>query len=57
MIFFYLNNFLLIAPRHRQRNIDTLKPMLDEKYGIKDLGPATPFLNINIVRNINARKL
>jgi hypothetical protein len=55
MVFFYVDDFLFIAPRHQQKEIQSLKTLLNEKYGIKDLGPATSFLNIRITRDTNSR--
>jgi Reverse transcriptase (RNA-dependent DNA polymerase) len=47
---------LRIAPKLWFKEISTLKIALHNKYGIKDLGPATSFLNIKITRDAEARK-
>jgi Reverse transcriptase (RNA-dependent DNA polymerase) len=56
-IFFYVDDFLLIAPKHQQAEIDNLKHLLNEKYEIKDYGPATSFLNIVISRDLDNHRL
>jgi hypothetical protein len=56
MVFFYVDDFLLLAPPARQKDIDDLKATLHKKYRIKDLGPIKSFLNISIKRDIPALK-
>jgi len=57
IIFFYVDDFLLIGPQSRAKDIASLKKALDEKYGIKDLGPTTSFLNIKIRRDESTKQL
>ena len=57
IIFFYVDDFLFIGPRSRAEDIASLKHALDEKYGIKDLGPTTSFLNIKIRRDESTKRL
>jgi hypothetical protein len=57
IIFFYVDDFLFIGPRSRADDLASLKRSLHEKYGIKDLGPATSFLNIKITRDESTKRL
>ena len=57
IIFFYVDDFLFIGPRSQAQEIATLKKVLNEKYGIKDLGPTSSFLNIKITRDREAKML
>ena len=57
IIFFYVDDFLFIGPCSQAQEIATLKKVLNEKYGIKDLGPISSFLNIKITRDREARIL
>jgi hypothetical protein len=57
MVFFYVDDFLLIAPKQHEKEIEELKKILNDKYGIKDLGPTTSFLNIEVIRDRQARTL
>lgn len=56
IVFFYVDDFLLLGPPHQLKEINAIKTALHSKYGIKDLGPATSFLNIKITRDIESRK-
>lgn len=51
MIFFYVDDFLLIGPPSKLQEIKQLKLSLHNRYGIKDLGPTSTFLNISIQRD------
>ena len=55
IIFFYVDDFLFIGPRLQVQEIATLKKVLNEKYGIKDLGLISSFLNIKITRDCEAK--
>ena len=57
IIFFYIDDFLFIGPQSREAEISDLKHSLNKKYGIKDLGPTTSFLNLKITQDREARKL
>jgi hypothetical protein len=57
IIFFYVDDFLIAAPKGSKTHVDQLKKVLDTTYGIRDFGPAKHFLNVRILRNRKQRKL
>lgn len=57
IIFLYVDDFLLTGPKHQQAEINNLKRLLNAKYGLKDYGPATSFLNIVISRDLDNHSL
>src|SRR5205085_10556953 len=57
ILFLYVDDMLVIAPQEQHDQVNHFKAVLHSKYGIKDLGEATSFLNIRILRNIKAKKL
>ena len=56
ILFLYVDDLLVIAQPECLQQINEFKTAV-HKYGIKDLGEATSFLNIRILRDIKAKKL
>ena len=57
ILFLYVDDLLVIAQPECLQQINEFKTAVHNKYGIKDLGEATSFLNIRILRDIKAKKL
>lgn len=57
IIFFYVDDFLIAAPKSKAEEVKKLKEILNSKYGIRDFGPAKHFLNVRIIRDRKQRKL
>jgi hypothetical protein len=57
IVFFYVDDFLIAAPKDKRTYVDQLKAKLDLSYGIRDFGPARHFLNVRIVRDRPQRRL
>ena len=48
---------LIIAPQNKHQQLQQFKEAVQNKYNIKDLGEASSFLNIQIRRDLKAKKL
>lgn len=57
ILFLYVDDLLVIGRQECILHIDQFKAALNSKYGIKDLGEAMSFLNIRILRDLEAKKL
>ncbi|KAI1676067.1 RVT-2 domain containing protein [Pyrenophora tritici-repentis] len=57
ILFLYVDDMLVIAQPEYTHLIKEFKLKLNSKYGIKDMGEATSFLNIRIQRNTRDKKL
>jgi hypothetical protein len=51
MVFVYVDDFLIVGPKHLKQDIADLKTCINKRYKIRDLGPAKSFLNIRITRD------
>jgi hypothetical protein len=57
IVFIYVDDFLLISPKSLMTELSNVKASLMTKYDFRDLGEATQFLNIKIIRDRPNRKL
>nr|QCF41193.1 CcxB [Bipolaris sorokiniana] len=57
ILFIYVDDMLIIAQPESISLVKELKLRLNSRYGIKDLGEVTSFLNISIFRNTRDKKL
>lgn len=57
IIFVYVDDFLLLAPKHLRSRLEEVKALLQQKYAFRDLGPAEHFLNVRIVRDRKQKKV
>jgi hypothetical protein len=57
ILFLYVDDLLVLARQECICQINEFKAAVNSKYGIKDLGEAINFLNIRILRDIQAKKL
>ncbi|RKK19546.1 hypothetical protein BFJ65_g6263 [Fusarium oxysporum f. sp. cepae] len=57
ILFLYVDDLLIIAQPEYLQQVNNFKAAVHSKYEIKDLGEAISFLNIRILRDVNAKKL
>ncbi|RKK11230.1 hypothetical protein BFJ67_g18113, partial [Fusarium oxysporum f. sp. cepae] len=57
ILFLYVDDLLIIAQPEYLQQVNNFKAAVHRKYEIKDLGEAISFLNIRILRDVNAKKL
>ncbi|KAF6524751.1 hypothetical protein HZS61_010546 [Fusarium oxysporum f. sp. conglutinans] len=57
ILFLYVDDLLIIAQPEYLQRVNNFKAAVHSKYEIKDLGEAISFLNIRILRDVNAKKL
>ncbi|KAF5561739.1 integrase catalytic core [Fusarium phyllophilum] len=57
ILFLYVDDLLIIAQPEYLQQVNNFKAAIHSKYEIKDLGEAISFLNIRILRDVNAKKL
>ena len=57
MIFIYVDDFLIAAPKNLRQHMDEIKSLIDTKYELRDLGEVKRFLNFDIYRNREKRTL
>lgn len=50
LIFTYVDDFLIAAPKNLKRRMDEAKYLIDAKYELRDLGELKRFLNLDIYR-------
>ena len=57
LIFVYVDDFLIVAPRHLKHEVEALKARISSKYYVRDIKTTSSFLNIRITRNRAAKTL
>ena len=57
IVFFYVDDIVLLARREHRKELENVKMKLMQRYEMRDLGELQWFLNINVVRDRNQRKI
>jgi len=57
ILFLYVDDLLVIVRQECTSQLQQFKTAVNSKYGIKDLGEVTSFLNIRILRDTKAKRL